>query len=995
MKPTQLLICMLGVSAAIGSVCSARAQSAYAQHNLVSDVPGLADHTDPNLLNPWGIAFSATSPFWISDNHSGLSTLYNGSGTPQTLVVTVPPPAGCTPPGAPTGIIFNNTTNFIVASNAAARFIFATEDGTISAWASGATAVLKVDNSASSAIYKGLALGNAAGSNYLYAADFHNGKIDVVDENFSPVTLAGSFTDPRIPAGFAPFGIESIGTNLWVTYAKQDADKEDDVPGPGNGYVDIFDTSGNLVKRFASNGALDSPWGVALAPAGFGRFAGHLLIGNFGDGTINAFDPASGALVGPLSTTNGVPIAIEGLWGLKFGNGGNGGDTNTLYFTAGIAAGGALEDHGLFGSISAVFRAPTPYLQHNLVSDISGLADWTDPNLLNPWGIAFSATSPFWVSDNHSGLSTLYDSSGTPQTLVVNIPPPTGGTPPAAPTGIIFNNTTNFIAASNQVARFIFSTEDGTISAWASGTNALLKADNSAAGAIYKGLALGQANGSNYLYTPDFHNGKVDVFDAEFNPVTLVGAFIDPGIPAGFAPFNIRSIGTNLFVTYAKQDANMEDDVPGPGNGYVDIFDTSGNLVKRFASNGALDSPWGLALAPTGFGQFGGQLLIGNFGDGTINAFDPVSGVFLGQLKDFTGDSIAIQGLWALAFGNGGRGGDTNTLYFTAGIAGTGAIEDHGLFGRVSAVFPLEVSSIAANGISLTLPWTGGAGPYLVQKKFSLSDTNWQNVMTSANRSVVVAKDGEAGFFRIADRATNSVVPLTVWMSGAGEVPPVTTSASGFGTLTVDGNTLNYHINYTGLSGPPIAAHIHGPATSSALANPIVMLEPLGTNTFGTLSGTIDLATLTSDQVAAIRSGRSYANIHTDANGGGEIRGQIAPALLTAILNGANERPDPVTTTATGLGLLTLIGNQLTYNITYSGLSAPATAGHIHGPADTNTFANVLQPFPGITGTSGAVAGTLILPQSQLTNVIDGMTYINIHTTNNPGGEIRGQVIFQ
>src|SRR6266700_4695854 len=230
-------------------------------------------------------------------------------------------------------------------------------------------------------------------------------------------------------------------------------------------------------------------------------------------------------------------------------------------------------------------------------------------------------------------------------------------------------------------------------------------------------------------------------------------------------------------------------------------------------------------------------------------------------------------------------------------------------------------------------------------------------------------------------------------MSGAAEVgvPPVTTSASGFGTLTIDGNTLNYHINYSGLSGPPIAAHIHGPASSSESVGVIVPLVlPLGTNTFGTLSGTIDLATLTSDQVAAIRSGRSYANIHTGVNGNGEIRGQIAPALLIATLNGANERPDPVTTTATGLGLLTLIGNQLTYNITYAGLSAPATAGHIHGPADTNTSASPLQPFPGVSGTSGSVSGTLILPQSQLSNVIDGLTYINIHTTNNPNGEIRG-----
>src|SRR6266487_3022646 len=456
-------------------------------------------------------------------------------------------------------------------------------------------------------------------------------------------------------------------------------------------------------------------------------------------------------------------------------------------------------------------HAQSAYAQHNLVSDVPGLADHTDPNLLNPWGIAFSATSPFWISDNHSGLSTLYNGSGTPQTLVVTVPPNEVGTPPGAPTGIVFNNTTNFIVASNAAARFIFATEDGTISAWASGANAVLKVDHSASSAIYKGLALGVAGGSNYLYAADFHNGKIDVVDGNFSPATLAGSFTDPGIPAGFAPFGIESIGTNLWVTYAKQDANKEDDVPGPGNGYVDIFDTSGNLVKRFASNGALDSPWGLALAPTGFGQFGGELLIGNFGDGTINAFDPVSGVFLGQVQDFTGAPIAIQGLWALAFGNGGRGGDTNTLYFTAGIAGGGAVEDHGLFGRVSAVFPLEVSGIGANGISLTLPWTGGAGPFLVQKKYSLSDSNWQNVMSSANRGVVVAKDGEAGFFRIADRATNPVVPLTVWMSGAGEVPPVTTSASGFGTLTIDGNKLTYHINYSGLSGAPIAAHIHGP----------------------------------------------------------------------------------------------------------------------------------------------------------------------------------------
>jgi uncharacterized protein (TIGR03118 family) len=336
-----------------------RAQSTYTQHNLVSDVPGLADNLDTNLLNPWGIAFSATGPFWISDNHSGLSTVYNSAGTPQTLIVAIPPPGGGAPPAAPTGIVFNNTTNFIVTTNAA-KFIFATEDGTISAWASGTNAVLKADNSASSAIYKGLALGSADGSNYLYATDFHNGKVDVFDGAFNPVAWPGAFTDTNLPTGFAPFGIETIGTNVFVTYAMQDDAAEDDVPGAGFGYVDIYDTRGHFVKRFISNGALNSPWGMTVAPANFGLFASQLLIGNFGDGAINAFDPASGTLVGTVKDTNGAPIAIDGLWGLKFGNGSSGGATNKLYFTAGIAAGGALEDHGLFGSLSTAVQQRTP-----------------------------------------------------------------------------------------------------------------------------------------------------------------------------------------------------------------------------------------------------------------------------------------------------------------------------------------------------------------------------------------------------------------------------------------------------------------------------------------------------------------------------------------------------------------------------------------------------------------------------------------------------------
>ena len=341
----------------------------FQQSNLVSDIPGLAANTDPNLQNPWGISSSATSPFWISDNKTGVSTLYNGSGQPfpvgSPLVVTIAPPAGGTPPAAPTGQVFNGGSGFQVGANQPARFIFATEDGTISGWNPGANptnAILKVDNSASGAVYKGLAIGNNGSGDFLYAANFYAGTIDVFDGTFGSVTLAGSFTDPNIPSGFAPFNIQNFGGNLFVTYALQDVTKHDDVAGPGNGFVDLFDLNGNFQKRLISNGVLNSPWGLALAPGDFGDFSNDLLVGNFGDGKINAFDPTSGTFLGTMVDKNGTDIVNKGLWGLKFGNGGNGGTTDTLYFTAGIPGDGNVEDHGLFGSLKPVPEPTTMFL---------------------------------------------------------------------------------------------------------------------------------------------------------------------------------------------------------------------------------------------------------------------------------------------------------------------------------------------------------------------------------------------------------------------------------------------------------------------------------------------------------------------------------------------------------------------------------------------------------------------------------------------------------
>jgi uncharacterized protein (TIGR03118 family) len=344
----------LGVLLLTGLAGTAMVEAAsvgFVQRNLVSDITGTATTTDSNLVNPWGIAFSATSPFWISDNHTGLATLYNGAGQTQSLVVTIPPPPGTPPPAAPTGVVFNGGSSFL-----SDRFIFATEDGTIAGWQGGTNASLRAIPSTAS-VYKGIAIDNNGTANFLYAANFFGGKVDVFDSSYQPATLPGAFTDPNLPSGFAPFNIQNFGGLLYVTYAKQDADKHDDVAGPGNGFVDVFDANGNLVKRLITGGPLNSPWGMAIAPASFDGFGNDLLVGNFGNGEIHAFDPVTGFFLGTISDPNSNPISNPGLWGLTFGNGGSGGSRDTLFFTAGIPGGGEVEDHGLFGSIDP---APEP-----------------------------------------------------------------------------------------------------------------------------------------------------------------------------------------------------------------------------------------------------------------------------------------------------------------------------------------------------------------------------------------------------------------------------------------------------------------------------------------------------------------------------------------------------------------------------------------------------------------------------------------------------------
>jgi uncharacterized protein (TIGR03118 family) len=348
-KAVALAIAVAAAAALAGT--SRAASGAYTVAPLVADRPATpAASTDASLVNGWGLSAGPTTPWWASDNGTSLSTLYSGTGAKVPLTVSVP--------GGPTGTVFNGSaTDFVVSQNGssgAARFLFATESGTILGWnpaVNGTVALVGADRSSVGAVYKGLAV---AGDR-LYATDFHNGRVDVFDSSFKSVSSAGGFTDPKVAKGFAPFGIQALGGDIFVTYAKQDADRHDDVAVAGQAYVDEFTPDGQLVASVVNSGKknapLNAPWGLALAPASFGSFGGDLLVGNFGNGRVSAYTKHGSTWVykGQLRLGDGTPIAIDGLWALAFGNGSAAGPANSLYFLAGPQS----EQHGLFGSITA------------------------------------------------------------------------------------------------------------------------------------------------------------------------------------------------------------------------------------------------------------------------------------------------------------------------------------------------------------------------------------------------------------------------------------------------------------------------------------------------------------------------------------------------------------------------------------------------------------------------------------------------------------------
>jgi uncharacterized protein (TIGR03118 family) len=350
-RSLALAVVVLPVVIFAGAAFALQASNSYTVAPLVSDTSATpAASTDPSLVNGWGLSAGPTTPWWASDNGTNVSTLYGGTGAKVPLTVSVP--------GAPTGTVFNGSaTDFVVSQDGksgAARFLFATEGGTILGWTpsvNGTAAIVGADRSSGGAIYKGLAIAN----DRLYATDFHNGRVDVFDSSFRLINTSGGFNDAKVAKGFAPFGIQAIGSSIFVTYAKQDSAREDDVPVPGQAFVSEFTLDGKLVARVLNSGKknapLNAPWGLAVAPADFGVFGGDLLVGNFGNGRISAYTQRGGRWVykGQLRLANGNPIAIDGLWAIAFGNGNASGPTNTLYFLAGPSD----EGHGLFGSITA------------------------------------------------------------------------------------------------------------------------------------------------------------------------------------------------------------------------------------------------------------------------------------------------------------------------------------------------------------------------------------------------------------------------------------------------------------------------------------------------------------------------------------------------------------------------------------------------------------------------------------------------------------------
>jgi uncharacterized protein (TIGR03118 family) len=652
----------------------------YLQTNLVSDIPGLATSTDPNLINPWGFAAGPHGPLWVSDNGTGVSTLYSGAGQAIPLVVHIPTANGNPqgPTGSPSGIVFNGTGDFVVSeggNSGSAFFIFATEDGTISGWNPGVdlfNAVKVVDNGGTSPIdYTGLAIGNNGSDNFLYVADAGGGAIHVFNKNFAPATLAGSFTDPALPPGYTPYDIQNIDGQLYVTYVNFGAPAV-----PGNGLVDRFDTNGNFERRLVTGGNLNLPWGLTIAPKDFGDFSGALLVGNLADGLINAYNPVNGDFRGQLQDPNGNPIAIPGLWGLHFGNGGVGGDADTLFFTAGINFYG----DGLLGSIQ-VNRHPVPSHRidesviPNLPPSEELLVSTVPPNGdVNPYGIAY-------VPPDYSGGGVL-----NPGDLLVSN----------------FNNGSNLQGTGTTVTRI---QPNGQTSVFFQSQSQSPVGLTTALGVLKSGFVLvgnvPTTDGSNVVPP-----GSLIVIDGNGNQVANL---TDPNLLDGPWDLTINDQGTTaqVFVSNVLSGTVTRIDLSIPSGSYpvvVDMVQIASGYLHRTDPAALVVGPTGLAFDPKT-----NALVVASTGDNAIfgigNASTRTTDAGVGRLV--YQDDVHLHGPLALAFAPNGDLITANGDAVNPDPNQTSELVEFTPFGQFVGEFSLNPGAGAAFGLALEMTQPG------------------------------------------------------------------------------------------------------------------------------------------------------------------------------------------------------------------------------------------------------------------------------------------------
>ncbi|MGD1071557.1 MAG: TIGR03118 family protein [Bryobacteraceae bacterium] len=660
--------------------------NSYIQTNLVSNATGGAPVVDPNLIDPWGISFSTSSPFWVSNHLSGTATVYNGAGTKMSTVVKIPAgsasAAGAL--GRPTGQV-QNSLSTAGAPVPGAVYTFQT-----------------LNNSGDAAFNQLLGINNAG----VIAGYFGDGTVQpnqgytlvppstYTNENYpqsaQTQVIGINNAEPGEPVATVGFYIDASGNNFG--FVAQNG-KFTQVNNPNTPAASSTSTTTNQLL-----GVNDNDVAVGFYVDGNGNSQGYQY--NF-SGSAPTFTPitlpASFNAMSTIAAGINDAGAIAGVFTDTSGNG------HGFYISGGTYT--QLDNPN--GTDTAAFGL-------NNVGQIVG--SYVDANGVTQ-GFIYAIASQTWqeISDPKASATAAFGANGTLVNGINDYGSLVGFYSDGA-------NVNGFLATTpgetpvpfllpppnEKTASFIFATDDGTISAWNGSvvaSTAVITVDNSAKKAVYKGLAIGTSANGPTLYGANFRSGKIDVFNSVWAPATLAGTFTDPSVPAGFAPFNITSLGGKLYVTYAKQDSNQYLDVAGAGNGYVAAFDFNGNLLTHLISGGALNSPWGVAIAPANWGAFGGALLVGNFGDGKINAFNATSGALLGTLMNASGTPIVNAGLWALIFGNGKSGGDINTLYFSAGVPdGSNAMV--GLLGSIAP--PAAIQAIVNAASQMSLPVAPG-----------------------------------------------------------------------------------------------------------------------------------------------------------------------------------------------------------------------------------------------------------------------------------------------